>query len=69
MARMEVLTGKFFCRGKAVPTSWLALAENRQNVPSAVKDPDYLQRVGLGILHDDVIRIGLDCPEAKRKFS
>jgi len=42
------------------------LAEKCRNVPRTVKDADDLQRIGLGVVHDDVIRIGLDCPEPKR---
>ena len=42
------------------------LAEKCRNVPRTVKDADDLQRVGLGVVHDDVIGIGLDCPEPKR---
>jgi hypothetical protein len=42
------------------------LPENCRNVPRTVKDADDLQRIGLGVVHDDVIRIGLDCPETKR---
>jgi hypothetical protein len=42
------------------------LAEKCRNVPRTVKDADDLQRIGLGVVHDDVIGIGLDCPEPKR---
>ena len=42
------------------------LAEKCGNVPRTVKDADDLQRIGLGVVHDDVIGIGLDCPEPKR---
>ena len=44
------------------------LAEKCRNVPRTVKDADDLQRIGLGMVHDDVIRTGLDSPEPKRMF-
>ncbi len=47
--------------------SWLSLTKNRQYVPTAVKDTDNLQRVALGVVHDDVIRKGLDRPKPKWK--
>src|SRR5208282_1709071 len=47
--------------------SWLSLAKNRQYIPAAVKDTDNLQRVALGVVHNDVIREGLDRPKPKWK--
>ena len=48
--------------------SWLSLTKNRQYVPTTVKDTDNLQRVALGVVHDDVIRKGLDRPKPKWKL-
>jgi hypothetical protein len=33
-----------------------------------MEDTDNLQRVALGIIHDDVIRKGLDCPKPNWKL-
>ncbi len=46
-----------------------ALGENIGNVSRALKDSDNLQRMGPGIVHDDVIWVWLDRPESEREFS
>ena len=43
--------------------SRLGLAKNRQYVPTTMKDTDSIQRVALGVVHDDVIRKGLGRPK------
>src|SRR5437016_3786985 len=61
-------TGGSLSIATTIPCSRFALAENRQNVPSAVKDADNLEWGARGIVHDDVVRKCLNRPKPKRKL-
>src|SRR6266851_4370264 len=62
------LTGRLLSMATTIPCSRFALAENGENVPGAVKDADNVEWSARGIVHNDAVRKGLDCPKPKRKL-